>query len=273
MRDIVADHYARDEILGTILRALADEGKDLARLTPLDLAPIDEFHIRGRQATIELADLVALAPGQRVLDVGCGLGGSVRYLAQERGCRAVGVDLTPQYIEVATALAGLVGLDRKVEFRQGSALALPFPDHAFDAVWTEHVQMNIADKAAFYRELARVLAPGGRLVFHDVFQGAGGPVHFPVPWADDRSISFLVDAESARAEIERAGLAVSHWEDLTQRSLDWFIAMTEKAKRVGRAPLGLHLLMGDNAGSKSANNIANLREGRIVVVQATCIKS
>ena len=114
MRDAVADHYARDGILGTILRALADEGKDLTRLTPLDLAPIDEFHIRGRQATIELADLAALAPGQRVLDVGCGLGGSVRYLAQERGCRAVGVDLTPQYIEVATALAGLVGLDRKV---------------------------------------------------------------------------------------------------------------------------------------------------------------
>jgi ubiquinone/menaquinone biosynthesis C-methylase UbiE len=271
MHDAVTGHYARAEILEAILRALESQGKDLAQLTPLDLAPVDEFHIRGRQATVELADLASLEPGQRVLDVGCGLGGSVRYLATERGCRAIGVDLTDEYVQVATALAKLVGLDQKVEFHQGSALALPFPDQAFDVVWTEHVQMNIADKYAFYRELARVLVPDGRIVFHDLFQGDGGPVHFPVPWADDSSISFLVDSQTARAAIEGAGLRISHWEDLTQRSLDWFTAVTEKMKTAGRSPLGLHLLMGEDAGTKSTNNLANLRERRVVVVQAMCV--
>jgi len=274
MHDAVAGHYARAEILSAILRALESQGKDLAQLTPLDLAPVDEFHVRGRQATIELANLASLEPGERVLDVGCGLGGSVRYLASERGCRTIGVDLTDEYVQVATALAKLVRLDQKVEFRQGSALALPFPDQAFDVAWTEHVQMNIVNKRAFYRELARVLAPGGRIVFHDLFQGEGGPVHVPVPWADDSSISFLVDPQTARAAIESAGLRIAHWEDRTQHSLDWFTATTEKMRRtVGRAPLGLHLLMGENATTKSANSLANLRERRVVVVQAMCVLS
>jgi len=273
MHDAVAGHYARAEILSAILRALESQGKDLAQLTPLDLAPVDEFHVRGRQATIELANLASLEPGERVLDVGCGLGGSVRYLASERGCRTIGVDLTDEYVQVATALAKLVRLDQKVEFRQGSALALPFPDQAFDVAWTEHVQMNIVNKRAFYRELARVLAPGGRIVFHDLFQGEGGPVHVPVPWADDSSISFLVDPQTARAAIESAGLRIAHWEDRTQHSLDWFTATTEKMRTVGRAPLGLHLLMGENATTKSANSLANLRERRVVVVQAMCVLS
>jgi ubiquinone/menaquinone biosynthesis C-methylase UbiE len=269
MQDAVARHYARAPLLDAILSALQRQGKDLAHLTPLDLAAVDEFHIRGREATVELAALASLQPGLRVLDVGCGLGGSVRYLASQHACRAIGIDLTAEYVNVATALARLVGLESAVEFREANALALPFMDQAFDVVWTQHVQMNIADKDAFYRELARVLEPGGRLVFHDVFRGEGGAPHFPVPWAEDESISFLADVDVARAAIERAGLRIAHWEDLTQRSLDW---ISEKMKAGGRAPLGLHLLMGDNASIKSANNVANLRERRMMVIQARCEK-
>jgi SAM-dependent methyltransferase len=207
-----------------------------------------------------------------VLDVGCGLGGAARYLALEYGCRATGIDLTDAYVHVAAELARLVGLERSVAFTQGSAVALPFADAAFDVVWTEHVQMNIADKPAFYRELARVLTPGGCLVFHDVFQGEGGPPHFPVPWADDGSISFLVDAAAARAAIEAAGLEISRWDDVTQRSLDWIADASAKRKVGARPLLGLRLLMGDNAAAKSQNNVANLREHRVVVVQARCEK-
>ena len=90
----IEQHYGRGRILDSIIDALHASGKDLARLAPADLAPVDEFHIRGREATIELARRASLQPGMRVLDVGCGLGGSARYLATQYQCQVTGIDLT-----------------------------------------------------------------------------------------------------------------------------------------------------------------------------------
>ncbi len=272
-RDLVEGHYARGELLDAILSALREMGKDVARLAPSDLAPVDEFHIRGREATVELARRASLKPDLRVLDVGSGLGGSVRYLAAEHRCRATGIDVTKEYVDVARALADLVGLKDGVEFRQASALDLPFDDGSFDVVWTEHVQMNIADKRRFYAEIARVLVPRGRLVFHDVFQGDGGSPHFPVPWAEDGSISFLATPDAGRRLLENMGFRVIDWEDKSRQSLEWFAAVVEKLKRSGAPPLGLHLLMGTTAKAKFENVTRNLREGRVVVVQAVTEKA
>lgn len=267
-RPAVESHYAQGGLLEDILRALREMGKDPDHLEPADLAPVDEFHIRGREATIELARRASIQPGERVLDVGCGLGGSVRYLAAEHGCRAVGIDLTRDYVEVAQALADRVGLANSVEFRQASATDLPFPDGSFDVVWTEHVQMNIADKRSFYSGIARVLRPGGRLAFHDVFQGPGGEVHFPVPWALDASINFLGDPEAVRKILEDLGFSILDWEDKSRHSLEWFAAVQEKLQRSGPLPLGLHLLMGSTSKFKIKNVVRNLREARLLVFQA-----
>jgi MPBQ/MSBQ methyltransferase len=271
--EIVERHYGRGQILDSILRALRQAGKDLDRLRPVDLAPVDEFHIRGREATIELAARAAPRPGLRVLDVGCGLGGSARYLAGEHGCHVVGIDLTREYVDTANALAAMVGLEHVVEFRQASALEIPFDRDSFDVVWTEHVQMNIADKRAFYTEIARVLVPRGRFLFHDIFRGKGGPLWFPVPWAGDGSISFLVAPDAVRDILAGLGLIVHDWEDKSQQSLDWFAGMVDRLASTGPPPLGLHLLMGDDAKTKFANNVRNLRENRFVVFQALAEKS
>jgi ubiquinone/menaquinone biosynthesis C-methylase UbiE len=216
---------------------------------------------------LELADLADLRPGCRVLDVGCGLGGAVRYLADERRSQATGLDATREYVKTAKVLTGIVGLSAKVEFIQGSALRIPFANDSFDVVWTEHAQMNIADKPMLYFEIARVLKPGGRFVFHDIFQGEGGEPHYPLPWADEPSISFMTTVESLKTSLQKANLTILSWEDKSQRSLDWFTAVTEKIKKSGRSPLGLHLLMGGNAKVKSLNQIRNLQERRIAVIQ------
>ena len=264
----VEDHYGVDGILESILKALEAMGKDIEQLAPSDLAPVDEFHIRGREATVELADRAKLARGSRVLDVGCGLGGSVRYLATEHNCQTTGIDLTAEYIDVATALAERVGLEDTVKFRQASALALPFDAASFDVVWTEHAQMNISDKSGFYGEIARVLKPGGRLVFHDIFAGDGGEPHFPVPWAEEGSISFLTNLASLRETFKVAGMRILDWEDKSDHSLEWFKGVVEKTKESGPPPLGLHLLMRETARTKFENVIRNLQENRIVVIQA-----
>lgn len=272
IRSSVEQHYGVAGLLEVIFEALEAAGKDIDELAPTDLAPVDEFHIRGREATVELAHRAELTAGSRVLDVGCGLGGSVRYLATEHACEATGIDLTAEYIEVAAALAERVGLADVVKFRQASALALPFEAASFDVVWTEHAQMNISDKSVFYGEIARVLKPGGRLVFHDIFAGGGGEPHFPVPWAEVGAISFLTDPATLRETLDAARLRILDWEDKSEHSLAWFKGVVEKTKESGPPPLGLHLLMRDTARTKFENVIRNLQENRIVVIQAVAEK-
>ncbi len=264
----VEDHYGVRGILDSILEPLVALGKDPEHLDPTDLAPVDEFHIRGREATLELAARANLSAGSRVLDVGCGLGGSVRHLAVEHGCHATGLDLTAEYIEGATSLATRVGLAEAVEFVQGSALDLPFEDGTFDAVWTEHAQMNIADKATFYGEIARVLRPGGRLVFHDIFLGDGAAVRFPVPWAEEASISALADPTSIRTALEASGLHVLDWEDKTTHSREWFEETIARIRADGPPPIGIHLLMGNTALTKLENMVHALQVNAVAVVQA-----
>lgn len=271
-RSKIEDHYGRGGLLQTILRALPARTAGIPRLGPADLAPVDAFHIRGREATIELAGCGRLTPGLRALDVGCGIGGSARYLACEHDCRVVGVDLTAEYIDVANVLAEMVGLEHVVAFREANALDLPFANATFDIVWTEHVQMNIADKRRFYSELSRVLVPEGRLFFHDVFQGSAGAPHYPVPWAETEAISFLATPEAVRGVLGNLGFAIVDWEDTSARALAWFAGVADKLRTADAPPLGLHLLMGESAPAKLRNVIRNLQEGRIVAIQAIAQK-
>jgi SAM-dependent methyltransferase len=264
----VSQHYTIDGLGSQILAALKAAGKDLDALTIDDLAPVDAFHIRGRKATEELALCSGIRPGDVLLDVGCGLGGTSRYLAATVGCDVVGLDLTDEYCRVAEMLSARVGLADRTTFRQGSALALPFAERYFDVVWTEHVQMNVADKVGFYGEIARVLKPGGQLAFHDIFAGANDGVHFPVPWAADASINHLIAAEAVQAVLADLGLTQVHWEDKTDTSVTFLKSILDRLRNEGWMPVGLHLLMGDNAEVKFANLLRNLEEDRVRVVQA-----
>ncbi len=264
----VSRHYTVGDLENRILGALEAAGIDLDQLTVDDLAPVDQFHIRGRRATEELTRWAQIEPTHRLLDVGSGLGGTGRYLAANVGCEVVGVDVTAEYCRVAEMLSARVGLSERTSFRHGSALELPFPDAHFDIVWTEHVQMNIADKTGFYGELTRVLKPGGRLAFHDVFDGSVEGLHLPVPWASEASISHLVDLATARAVLSDIGLAEIQLEDKTEASRTFFRSALERLRTHGWNPLGLHLLMGDDAATKFANLLRNLEEDRVRVVQA-----
>ena len=189
------------------------------------------------------------------------------HLAATVGCEVVGLDLTEEYCRVAEMLSARVGLAGRTVFQQGSALALPFADAHFDVVLTEHVQMNIANKAGFYRELARVLKPSGQFAFHDIFAGAKGGLHFPVPWAADASISHLIAVEDLKTLMTDVGFAHVRWEDKSDASVTFFQAALERGRTEGQ-PVGLHLLMGNDAATKFTNVLRNLEEDRVRVVQA-----
>ncbi|MBI4081419.1 MAG: class I SAM-dependent methyltransferase [Candidatus Lambdaproteobacteria bacterium] len=265
-------YWTRGNLGDTITERLMQMGLDLHALRPEDLAPVDQFHIRGHAATRELAELCALGSGTRVLDVGCGLGGSARYLATRFGCHVTGLDVTEEYCRVAALFSRRLGMDRHVDFRHGSALALPFADASYDAVWTEHAQMNIADKPRLYAEMVRVLKPGGRLLFHDVFQGPGGEVAFPVPWADEPSLSALIAPDDLQRLLAGLGLRAIHWEDVSVPGLAWIEERVEAFRSRGFPPLGTNVLMGRNTLAKFESQVRNLRERRIVLVQAALDK-
>jgi len=258
-------HYGLGGLMERIEAGLGLAGKEVNSLTLDDLAPVDAFHTRGREATIEVAKLGSLNASHRVLDVGCGLGGTARHLAHVHKCHVTAIDLTEEYISVGTRLTELVGLSDRVELRQASALAIPYEDETFDIVWTEHAQMNIADKERFYSEIARVLKPGGRLLFHDVFRGNGDEPVYPTPWAEDESISSLATATVARSNVEQAGLSIDHWIEKDRESVAFFEKVIARIEADGLPPVGLHLLMGKNARDKLKNYTRNIAENRVAV--------
>ena len=262
---LVERHYSFGGILEKIEAGLNLAGKDVNSLTIDDLAPIDEFHIGGRESTHEVAELAKLGASDLVLDVGCGLGGTARYLSEKFKCNVVGIDLTEEYISIGKKLTEFVGLSDRVELRHGSALNIPYEDESFDIVWTEHVQMNIADKNRFYSEIARVLKPGGRLLFHDIFRGPGDPPFYPTPWAENESISALTTEREARSIIEQVGLKIDQWLVKVQESIEFFQRILARIEADGPPPIGTHLLMGDNAKDKLQNILRNLSEDRVSV--------
>lgn len=267
VNETVQSHYTRSGLGDLILAALEQAGKDLNRLTPEDLAPIDEFHIRGRAATLELARTARVDSKKRVLDVGSGIGGTSRCLAREFGCRVTGIDLTEEYCSAAAMLSDRTGLAQLVEFRQGDATSLPFPDASFDIVWTEHAAMNIPDKPRLYEEMYRVLKPGGTLAIYDILSGPSGPVLFPVPWARTPAASFLVTPDELRSLLDKAGFKIGAWLDTTDAARTWFVALAQKIRKEGMPPLGFHVLLGSDFQVMAQNQRRNLEDGRIVLAQ------
>lgn len=258
----VAAQYTQGNLLERIFDALRRVGKDPEHLTIEDLAPVDHFHTFGPRATTDLAEAAGLKQGEKVLDVGCGPGGPARVLAARYGCRVTAVDITPEYVHAAQELNRRLGLADRIVVQEANALALPFDDRSFDVVWTMHATMNIGDKQALYDQMARVAKQDGRLAFFDLIAGQGDVV-FPVPWADDPSISHLPTEAELRTHLSTAGFHVRSWDDLTDAGAQFFSSLVP-------TPLGPHLLAKDMP-DKLANLRRNLAEGRVRAVRAVCV--
>jgi ubiquinone/menaquinone biosynthesis C-methylase UbiE len=257
----VAGHYGRSRLEEMILAAVVREGKDPERLAALDLAAVDEFHVGGLESTQELAKHMELRAGMRLLDVGSGLGGPARYFAAEHGCKVTGVDLTEEFVRVATSLTRRTKLEGLAEFREGSALALPFEAGTFDGAYMIHVGMNIVDKAGVFREVRRVLRASGAFTIFDFVRTGDGAMRFPVPWALSEETSFVVPAKEYRDALQNGGFRVEQERGRREFAIAFTERMMARLAQSGPPALGLHLLMGEKTPIMAGNMLAMMKEG------------
>ena len=266
----VAQHYTHGSLEAALLDGLRQSGKNPDRIDPDDLAAVDEFHIGGRQATVEFADQLGLRPGMTLLDIGSGIGGPARYFAHHRKCRVTGIDLTDEYVRVAAALSQRAGLGGEVTFVQGSALALPFPPGSFDGAYMLHVGMNIADKASLFGQVKRALRPGGVFGVYDVMRIGAGDLAYPVPWARTAESSFVAAADDYRRLLREAGFAVQKERERRAYAIEFFKKMQARVAESGLPVLGLHIVMGADFPHKVKNLVANLENGLLAPIEMIC---
>lgn len=260
----VQTHYHRDGLYEAIISILRQQGYTLDHITRGDIAGADEFHVRGAAVSKELAAMVDLR-GLKVLDVGCGIGGPCRMLAEAFNCNVTGIDLNHEFIRTAKALSLLVRLDQQITFLQGDATSLPFEDNAFDAVWTQHVQMNIADKQKLYTEIHRVIQPGGYFLYYDIFRETDEEVTYPMPWADDPSISYLFPSREMHTILTSLGFSLISSTDQTRAGISFLENSFIKMEQSLSSTLNLSVLMGASAKTKLANLKEDMDKGILML--------
>ena len=261
--------YTETDLVASIERL---SGVGLSALTQDQRDQLDQYHAGGPEAVERLLPGLRLAPGMTVLDVGSGFGGPARQVARSTGCRVVGVDIAPAYVEAAEAVTEAAGLSDQIRFVCGEVATLE-PEQ-FDAAYTMHVQMNVADKPAFFGAIAGRLRPGARLAVFEVCRTGDAEPAPPLPWSVDGADSHLATADELRAGIESGGFELVDWVDETAWVREWMKGAAARMAAAGtQATLPALLTDGPtrmvNFAVAIANDVVSIHRGVFTVGAAS----
>ena len=275
----VEAHYSSgstsgNEIFNKIKTYLNENNITTVRLT--DLAPVDEFHIGGIPGTISLMDKLDIKSTDTILDVGAGLGGPARFVADKYGCKVIGVDLTKKFVDAGNEITDSLfpQLKDKVHLVVGSGLdlekALPSDSTGlFDKAYLLHVGMNITDKTKLINEISKKLKPNGKLAIYDVMKMSSDELEFPLPWASDKSHDACASVDVYKKAFENSGFNVT----VENSRLEFGLGVFEKRKmHSGKTPFGLNVHQ-ENFATKGANMVKNMKAGRMAPYELIGVKN
>lgn len=268
----ISDHWGSGDVYSRILNAMQAASISPDDVTVEKLAPIDHLHARGFAATKELADVLPIKAGDRIIDIGCGVAGPARYLAERFGCRVDGIDITEGFVDAANRLSALVGLQDRVRVKLGDGQKLPYEDAAYDGGYALHVTMNVPDRNSFFGEAFRVLKPGAFFALTEHGLGPAGDPHHPVPWSDDGGGAHLMRPADTVACLERAGFIDV---EVTETGKDYVAGYRRVMELAGKGELpalGTHVLLGEKALDKIKNAERNIEESRTQPIRVICRK-
>ncbi len=271
----ISEYWDKGDTPGRVRTALVKAGLTSDKVSLEEIAPIDHFHARGLPATIDLANRLPIKAGQHILDIGCGVGGPARYMANRFGCKVSGLDITPGFIEAGDELSKLTGMSEEVDLRVGDGVALPYQDQTFDGSYSQHVTMSVANRTGFFAEAYRVIKPGGFFGLSEHGLGSAGDPHYPLPWADRPEICFFVTRSETEQYLAEAGFERIEVVDTGQKYVDAYRELLAGAStEEGPPALGPHVLGGDDMAERAANSTRCIEENRtrtaLTAIGLTC---
>lgn len=181
-----------------------------------DDEPIAEASRRTVRRMADVAE-IKLTPATRVLDLGAGYGGSMRYLAEQFGCHCVALNLSEVENERDREMNEKAGLADRIDVVDGDFTALDFDDESFDLVWSQDAFLHSGDRARVCAEAVRVLKPGGRLVFTDPMQADDAPVDRLQPIYDRIHLDSLGSPGFYRETLGSLGMREVDFEDHSEQ--------------------------------------------------------
>jgi cyclopropane fatty-acyl-phospholipid synthase-like methyltransferase len=169
---------------------------------------------------IAVAAAANIQQGERVLDAGCGVGGSSIFLAKTFGCHCTGISLSEKQIARAHANSQESGLENQLDFRVADYTKTGLPDASFDVVWSIEAHVTETNKAPYFAEAARLLKPGGRLVVADYFtlkeERTAAEQFIMQNWLHHWAINDIASTKKVHAWMEAAGLKAVSETDITE---------------------------------------------------------
>jgi len=271
---MTSSHY-RCNNLDQLVNAAFNEAKQ--RNKPFDhkiIAAVDQFHIGGLRATLKMIELAGFNPQDKVLDIGCGIGGPARTIACTCNCHVTGVDLSEDYCQAARLISKQLNMDHQTKFIRANALKMPFNKNSYSALWTQHVTMNIGAKKALLQEFYRVLKPAGQLLMYEVLctTHTNESVNYPLPWAKEPEDSFLDNIHNYSSLIHNCGFELNHLQDVSSTAIINIKKVVERIKQGEKKELGLEIILGESFLTMMENLLEALKNDRLSVVEFVATK-
>ena len=268
----IENFWTRGDLYSRINQAMSDSGLNNKKLEIEDLFPIDQYHARGIGATKDLGKRMPITENQKILDVGCGLGGPARYYAKEFKCHITGVDITPSFIEIGNNFNRLTSMSTMVDLYVGNGEKLEFEDEVFDGAYSQHVTMNISDRMKFFSEIYRVLKKGSFFAFTEHGLGPIGNPNFPLPWADNQDMSFLLPPAKTVTILKEIGFINIKLIETGDKYIEGYEKLIQKQPKSEKPTLGIHVIGGSSMHERSINSMRSIKENRTLPFEIVCEK-